>query len=101
MWRCWVLEDGDRIVGHVWVGLVEKIPNPVGEAEHHAYLSNLYVREDDRGGAGAQLVAAALAWCRTQRVDYVILWPSERSRSLYERYGFGPDDGILALKVSR
>ena len=30
-WRCWVLDDGKRLLGHVSVQLFEKIPNPVNE----------------------------------------------------------------------
>src|SRR5438046_3946978 len=30
-WRCWVVDDGDQLLGHVCVQLFEKIPNPVNE----------------------------------------------------------------------
>jgi hypothetical protein len=40
-WRCWVLDDGKRLLGHVCVQLFEKIPNPVkDEPELHAYVTN-------------------------------------------------------------
>src|SRR6266478_4980202 len=41
-WRCWVVDDGDQLLGHVCVQLFEKMPNPVNEREVHAYLTNLY-----------------------------------------------------------
>ena len=28
-WRCWVLDDGKQLLGHVCVQLFEKVPNPV------------------------------------------------------------------------
>lgn len=100
-WRCFVAARSGTIVGHVWVTLIEKVPNPgSGEPERHAYLTNLYVRPAERGGTGSALLEAALDWCRGQRVDTVILWPSERSRTLYARYGFDASRAILALPLA-
>jgi GNAT superfamily N-acetyltransferase len=99
-WHCLIAVQDGTIIGHVWLELVDKVPNPGGsEPERHAYLTNLYVRPDSRGGLGSRLLEAALAWCREQRVDTVILWPSERSRTLYARYGFAPSTDILALSL--
>jgi GNAT superfamily N-acetyltransferase len=100
-WRCFVAVRDGAIAGHVWVTLIEKVPNPgSGEPERHAYLTNLYVRPAERGGTGSALLDAALDWCRGQRVDTVILWPSERSRTLYARYGFDASRAIMALPLA-
>ena len=99
-WHCIVAEMDGAMVGHVWLEIVDKVPNPgAGEPERHVYLTNLYVRPAVRGGPGSALVEAALAWCRERRTDTVILWPSERSRTLYARYGFVPSRDILALSL--
>ncbi len=95
-WQAWVaLDDHGAIVGQVWVDLIEKLPNPVGEREHHAYLSNLYVKPDARGGTGAALLEAALEWTRSREVDSVVLWATPRSVTLYQRYDFARDGGRL------
>jgi GNAT superfamily N-acetyltransferase len=99
-WHCLIAEKDGTTVGHVWLEVVDKVPNPgAGEPERHVYLTNLYVRPDARGGPGSALVEAALAWCRERRADTVILWPSEKSRTLYARYGFAPSTDILALSL--
>ena len=99
-WHCWVAEEDKQLIGAVWLQLVEKIPNPRSEAEHHAYLTNFYVDERARGrGIGSQLLRAVIAWCQTRDVHAVILWPTERSRSLYERNGFAVRDDLLELIV--
>lgn len=101
LWRCWIAEDGDKTVGNLWLNLIEKIPNPAPETEHHAYITNFYVLEDVRGkGVGSRLLEAALGWCREQRVHAAILWPSERSRPLYERNGFAVRDDLLEKIIS-
>ena len=95
-WRCWVVEQGGAVVGHIWLELIEKIPNPVVELEKHGYITNAYVREAARGqGLGRQLMDAAIACCREEGVDSVILWPTPRSRTLYARYGFAPRDDLM------
>ena len=74
-WRCWVVDDGKQLLGHVCVQLFEKMPNPVNEPEAHAYLTNFYVVPEMRGqGLGRKLLNKALSWCRAQGADAVILW---------------------------
>lgn len=95
-WRCWVAEREGLIVGHLWLQFVEKIPNPAVELEVHAYITNVYTRPEVRGnGLGERLLEAALEACREERVDSVILWPTERSRSLYERHGFAVRNDLM------
>ena len=95
-WRCWLAQSDHQAVGHLWVQLVEKIPNPSLELERHAYLTNFYVRETVRGsGVGTRLLTSALEWCDTRGVDVVFLWPTARSRALYERHGFVAADAVL------
>lgn len=101
-WRCWLLEDAaGRILGNLWLQLIEKLPNPGPELESHAYITNVYVAPAARGsGAGEQLVSAAMAFCRGNRVDSAILWPTARSRTLYARHGFAVRDDLLEAIVN-
>jgi GNAT superfamily N-acetyltransferase len=102
IWRCWVAVRGQTIVGHVWLKLIEKIPNPVAEAEWHGYITNMYVQEEERGGGvGSALLDAALEWCGEREIDSIVLWPTDRSRTLYNRKGFSATDAIMARTFSR
>ena len=97
-WRAWVAVDGNRIIGQVWVHLIYKVPNPVGERDRHAYLSNLYVQPSARGGVGTALLETVLEWSRASGVDRVVLWPSERSETLYRRYQFKRGSDVMERK---
>ncbi|OAI40568.1 hypothetical protein AYO38_05700 [bacterium SCGC AG-212-C10] len=101
-WRCWVaVRDTGSIDGCLWLQLIEKVPNPVPELEQHAYITNVYVRPEARGGGvGELIVGAAMAWCRDQGIDSAILWPTERSRSLYERHGFAVRADLMEAIVN-
>jgi len=98
-WRCWVVDDGSQLLGHVCVQLFEKMPNPVNEREVHAHLTNLYVIPEMRGrGLGRKLLKTAASWCRARGVDAVILWASPASKSLYRRGGFATSADIFELR---
>jgi GNAT superfamily N-acetyltransferase len=105
-WLAWIALDNGRYGGTTWLRFLEKVPNPVVEAEVHGYVSNVYVVPSLRGkGVGSQLMTAMINECIRVGVHAAFLWPSERSRSLYVRFGFedcGPvmvrtwDDGSHA-----
>ena len=63
------------------------------------YMSNMFVMPMARGGVGTRLLEAALEYAREQHVDRVILWATERSRTMYQRAGFAPGDRLLELIV--
>ena len=101
-WQCWVAEKDQELIGCLWLQLVEKIPNPRSEPEHHAYLTNFFIQEFARGrGIGSRLLSTAIAWCEGRDVHAVILWPTERSRSLYQRSGFAVRDDLMELLITR
>jgi GNAT superfamily N-acetyltransferase len=98
-WRCWVAETGNHLVGTIWLQLIEKLPNPVEETEWHGYITSFYVDPGWRNsGLGSAMLARALEECAAREVDAVILWPTPKSRALYERHGFGVRDDIMARR---
>ena len=87
-WRAWLADDNGAVVGQIWLHVFSKMPNPIGERERHAYLSNLYVKPAYRGGLGEQLLRTAIDFAAGNGVDRIVLWPSPPSVTLYERNGF-------------
>lgn len=97
-WRAWLAERDQTPLGNVWAQLVEKIPNPSSETESFVYLTNFYVREAHRGqGIGTQLLTAVLDWSKVNNAHTIILWPRERSKTLYTRHGFTAADDLMQL----
>jgi GNAT superfamily N-acetyltransferase len=79
--------------------LFEKMPNPVNEAEFHAYLTNFYVIPEKRDqGLGKKLLAKALLWCRSQCIDAIILWANPGSKSFYRRCGLVEPADIFEVR---
>ena len=99
-WRCWLAEEAGHAVGTIWLQRIEKLPNPVDEAESHGYVSSLYVVPSSRGaGLGGRLLGVCLEACQAQEMDAVILWPTPRSRSLYLRHGFAVREDLLERRL--
>jgi ribosomal protein S18 acetylase RimI-like enzyme len=99
-WRCWVAEDAGQLIGTLWLEVLEKLPNPVAEAEHHGYITSVYVDPSRRGaGLGSRLLDTCLRTCMAEGLDAVILWPSARSRPLYERHGFTVGDDLFERRL--
>jgi GNAT superfamily N-acetyltransferase len=99
-WRCWVVDDGKQLLGHVCVQLFEKIPNPIhDEPELHAYVTNFYlVPEMRRQGFGRELLDKAVSWCRARGTDAIILWATPGSKALYRRCGFFEPTDVFELR---
>lgn len=103
-WRIWVAELDGRIVGAMWLQLVERVPRP-GEERGTlpiGYLTNVFVESDLRdGGLGSRILDEVVTWARARGVEEIIVWPSERSYPFYERAGFSrtPDPLVLYLTV--
>ena len=97
-WRCWIAEREGTVLGAVWVQLIEKIPNPIAAPESYVYLTNFFVQPEHRGaGVGSQLLDAALSWSKSNNAELVLLWPTERSKTLYARHGFVTADDFMEL----
>lgn len=96
-WHAWVAVDEGTIVGAVWAHLIPKLPNPGRERERHLYVSNMFVTPAARGGIGTRLLEAAIEFAKAQHVDRVILWPTDRSRTMYQRHGFAATGDVFEL----
>lgn len=99
-WRVWLLEQGSEPLGNIWLQMIEKIPNPGTESELYGYVSNFFVRPEHRNkGGGSMLLEAAMTECRRLHAGVVFLFPSDESRPLYIRNGFGPPDRMLLREL--
>ncbi len=99
-WCCWIAEHSGTAIGMIWLSLLEKIPNPVGELEAYGYITNFYVQTDHRGsGVSRRLLAAAIEECDRRHVFSTILWPTPTSRPLYARHGFAAPRTIMERRA--
>lgn len=102
-WRAWVAHADGRLVGCLWLQLIEKVPHPSRERGERpiAYVTNVYVEPGLRdAGLGARLLDGALTFAREQRMSEAIVWPTPRSVPFYRRAGFGTGSAPLGMDLA-
>lgn len=94
------VDDDGVEVGMCNVAFFRRMPKPGSPPSCWAYLANVYVAPGHRRvGAGSSLVKAAMECARAAGAVRLVTAPSEQSRSLYGRHGFGAADGLLVLQL--
>ena len=101
-WLAWLAAAPTTgVIGQCYLQVIEKIPNPVGEAEWIGYVTNVFVKPEWRGrGIASSLIDLALDHCNKQGAFSVILWPTDESRSLYVRNGFVTPQRLMEFPCS-
>ncbi|MFE7184480.1 GNAT family N-acetyltransferase [Streptomyces erythrochromogenes] len=99
-WLAWVAETEGEIFGHVFLCLVERMPEPYADNNPVGYVTNFFVMPSQRNkGAGSALLEALKQHSRSANLEGLIVWPSERSTPLYRRSGFHPPEELLELPL--
>lgn len=90
-WHIWIAEQDGRVVSHMYIELIEKVPRPGRITRPFAYMTNVYTVPQWRGkGVGGRLLAQINTWVKDNNYEFVIVWPSEEGTAFYKRYGYTP-----------
>jgi GNAT superfamily N-acetyltransferase len=74
---------------------VPKVPKPSKLDDGYGYVTSVHAREPYRNqGIGSELLRHVQAWARIQDLEFLVLWPSQRSVPFYARAGFHPGEAI-------
>jgi GNAT superfamily N-acetyltransferase len=98
----WIAADGANVIAVMSIVIVRKLPNPDRIRGRWGHITNSYVLPEMRNtGVGQRLMAAIKDWARAEDLELLVVWPSERAYSFYERAGFQryPDPLVLRLRA--
>lgn len=88
-WFIWVAEENERIVSHIFIELIEKVPRPGRVTRPFAYMTNVYTMKEYRNqGIGSRLLSAVNEWVREMNYEFVIVWPSDEGVNFYKKNGY-------------
>ena len=89
LWFIWVAEENGKIVSHIYIELIQKVPRPGRVTSPFAYMTNVYTVPKYRGrGIGSKVLQEINKWIKDNNYEFVIVWPSEDSIHYYERNGY-------------
>lgn len=88
-WFVWVADIDGKIVSHIYIELIRKVPRPGRVTNPFAYMTNVYTLPEYRGkGVGSKLLSKVNEWAKEMRYEFIIVWPSETSTEFYGRNGY-------------
>lgn len=91
----WVAEANGEIVANIYVERIVKVPKPNKLDDSYGYVTNVHTRHAHRNqGVGSELLKHVQAWALAQDLEFLVVWPSERSVSFYQRAGFAGRDAL-------
>jgi GNAT superfamily N-acetyltransferase len=100
-WAVWVAEEDGQLVSQIYVQRIRKIPRPGKLLAEFGYVTNVYTRPAYRDrGVGAALLAQVKQWAQREKLEMLILWPSQRAVPFYLRAGFSPSPEALECPIS-
>jgi GNAT superfamily N-acetyltransferase len=92
----WLAEVDGHLVGMMNLAIFERMPRPGRLAGRWGYLGNAFVLAAYRNqGIGGQLLDAVLRYADENGFARVVLSPTERSVTFYQRAGFGSADALM------
>jgi GNAT superfamily N-acetyltransferase len=99
--HAWLVHDGsDRAVAMGNVAVFERMPRPGLPDARWAYVGNVWVDPAHRRrGVATLLMRAVVTWCRAERMERIVLNPSEESLPLYRSLGFRTADDLMRLDL--
>lgn len=99
-WSIWVAEYNQRLIANIYIRMISKVPRPGRFGLRYGYVTNVYTEPDFRNaGVGTALLRRVIAWARDERLELLLVWPSEESVRFYERAGFIPSPTAMELDI--
>ena len=88
-WFIWVAVENGKIVSHIYIVLVNKVPRPGRITHPFAYMTNVYtLPEYQNKGVGSKILSRIHEWVKEQAYEFVIVWPSEEAVNYYRKNGY-------------
>jgi GNAT superfamily N-acetyltransferase len=88
-WFIWIAEDNDRIVSHIFIELIHKVPRPGRVTHPFAYMTNVYTIPEYRNeGVGSNVLSTINNWIKENKYEFVIVWPSDEAINYYKKNGY-------------
>ncbi|SFM47517.1 Predicted N-acetyltransferase YhbS [Gracilibacillus orientalis] len=88
-WFIWIAEENGKVVSHIYIELIQKVPRPGKVTYPFAYMTNVYTVPEYRNmGVGSKILKTINKWIKENHYEFVIVWPSDESINYYKKNGY-------------
>ncbi|WP_243299966.1 GNAT family N-acetyltransferase [Bacillus litorisediminis] len=88
-WFIWVAEENEKIVSHIYLESIQKVPRPGRITYPFAYMTNVYTIPEYRNkGIGSKVLSSINKWIKENHYEFVIVWPSDEAINYYKKNGY-------------
>jgi GNAT superfamily N-acetyltransferase len=88
-WFIWIAEVDEKVVSHIYIELIDKVPRPGRITYPFGYVTNVYTLPQYRSkGIGSKISKSIAEWARVHHLEFLIVWPSDEGVAFYERNGY-------------
>ena len=88
-WFIWVCEENEKVISHIYIELIHKVPRPGRKTYPFAYMTNVYTVSEFRNmGVGSKILKTINKWIKENHYEFVIVWPSDESINYYKKNGY-------------
>ncbi|SHH28420.1 GNAT family N-acetyltransferase [Virgibacillus chiguensis] len=88
-WFIWVAEENEKVISHIYVELIQKVPRPGRVTHPFAYMTNVFTIPDYRNkGVGSKMLKTINNWTKENNYEFVIVWPNDESINYYKKNGY-------------
>ncbi len=96
-WFVWCAFDGERLVCHMYIQRIEKLPKPSAISDAYGYVTNVYTQPKYRNKSiGTELLSRVKHWALAADLEFLVLWPSDASVPFWRRSNFKGNEALQA-----
>lgn len=96
----WIAEEEGEIISQIFVHTIDMIPRPCKIEDQFGYITNNYTKPEYRSrGIGTKLLKKVIEWAKSEDLELLIVYPSERAQKFYERSGFKMENEVMELTL--
>ncbi|WP_261134811.1 GNAT family N-acetyltransferase [Bacillus sp. Marseille-Q3570] len=88
-WFIWVAEENGKVLSHIYIELIRKVPRPGRITYPFAYMTNVYTVPEFRSkGIGSNLLTTINNWIKENNFEFIIVCPSDESIDYYKKNNY-------------
>lgn len=97
-WNVWVAEQDGKMIGHLFVHQVLRVPRPGQTHDRWGEVTEFLVTPGaPKQDIETEMLCAVTEWAREQGLEALRVWPGDESVAFYERLGFARIGQALEL----